>query len=192
MGAGQGAAAVEADSARDERGDRRCVRLRAYVAQPSGVTSEVVISDLSYEGCGVESPVELAPGEPVKLSVVGRGAIEAHVRWYCDGKAGLVFDPEKPKQYWPRRSQRIALEAQVSLRRLGQKPYWVRVTDLSSEGCKVDLIQRPDLEEQMVVKFDGLEPLEAEVCWVVGFSAGLRFEKAIHPAVFDLLIQRLR
>jgi hypothetical protein len=39
---------------------------------------------------------------------------------------------------------------------------------------------------------DGLEALDAEVCWVDGHVAGLRFERTIHPAVFDLLLQRLR
>jgi hypothetical protein len=43
----------------------------------------------------------------------------------------------------------------------------------------------------MLLKFDGLEALEAEVCWVDGFVAGLQFDKPIHPAVFDLLLERL-
>lgn len=192
MGAGHSAAAVESEGARPERGERRPVRLHAYVARAGGQTTEILMLDLSYEGCGIETPVELAPGEPVKLSVVGRGAIAAHVRWYCDGKAGLVFDPEKPKQHWPRRSERISLEAEVSLRRLGHKAYPIRVTDLSPDGCKVALVQRPSIEERMLLKFDGLEALDAEVCWVEGFNAGLRFDKPMHPAVFELLIERLR
>ena len=36
-----------------------------------------------------------------------------------------------------------------------------------------------------------LEALDSEVCWMEGFTAGLRFEKSIHPAVFDLLLERL-
>jgi PilZ domain len=192
MGAGQGSAAVKLDSERLDRGERRPVRLRAYIARAGGATSEILMLDLSYEGCGIETSVELRPGEAIKLSVVGRGAIGAHVRWYCDGKAGLVFDPEKPKQHWPRRSERTSTAAEVSLRRLGQVAHRVRVTDLSPEGCKVELIQRPDVEERMLIKFEGLEALEAEVCWVERFRAGLRFEKPMHPAVFDLLLQRLR
>jgi PilZ domain len=192
MGAGQGSAAVKLDSERLDRGERRPVRLRAYIARAGGATSEILMLDLSYEGCGIETSVELRPGEAIKLSVVGRGAIGAHVRWYCDGKAGLVFDPEKPKQHWPRRSERTSTAAEVSLRRLGQVAHRVRVTDLSPEGCKVELIQRPDVEERMLIKFEGLEALEAEVCWVERSRAGLRFEKPMHPAVFDLLLQRLR
>jgi hypothetical protein len=176
---------------RAERGERRPVRLSAYIARAGGATYEVVMLDLAYEGCGIETPVELKPGEAIKLSVVGRGTIAAHVRWSCDGRAGLVFDPEKPKQHWPRRSERIALEGQVALRRLGHQPCSIRVTDLSPQGCKVALVQRPSVGERMLIKFDGLEALEAEICWVEGFVAGLQFDKPMHPAVFDLLIERL-
>lgn len=192
MGVGRGSAAVTLEGDRADRGERRQVRLRAYIVRPGGQTFEIVILDLSYEGCGIETAVELRPGEAVKLSVIGRGAIGARVRWYCDGKAGIVFDPEKPKEHWPRRSERIALTAEVTLRRLGQHPCTVRVSDLSPEGCKVDLVQRPTAGERMLIKFDGLEALEAEICWVEGFVAGLQFDKPIHPAVFDLLIERLK
>jgi hypothetical protein len=182
---------VKLDGERLERGERRPVKLRAYIARAAGETFEILMLDLAYEGCGIETPVELRPGEPVKLSVVGRGAIGAHVRWYCDRKAGLVFDPEKPKQHWPRRSERVSLTADVSLRRIGHQACAVRASDLSPEGCKVELIQRPDVEERLLIKFDGLEAMEAEVCWVAGPAAGLRFAKPMHPAVFDLLLQRL-
>jgi len=193
MGARRGSAAAKVENERIARSERRrSVRLRAYIARPDGTTSEILMLDLSYEGCGIETTMELKPGEPIKLSVVGRGAIGTHVRWYCDGRAGLVFDPEEPKEQWPRRSERIALTAQVLLRRLGQPPYQVRVTDLSPEGCKVELVQRPDVEEHMLIKFAGLEALDAEVCWVEGFAAGLRFQKPMHRAVFDLLLARLK
>ena len=140
------------------------------------------------------TPVELEAGEAIKLSVLCRGAIDAHVRWYKDGRAGLVFAPEKAKEkkHWPRRSERTALTADVSLRRLGQNNYSVRVNDMSPEGCKVELVERPRIGEHLLIKFDGLEVLEGEVCWIEGYVAGLRFEKGIHPAVFDLLVQRIR
>ena len=108
--------------------------------------------------------------------------------------AGLVFDPQKPseKTQKPRRSSRTALSADVSLRRLGQNSYRVKVADLSPEGCKVDLVERPRIGEHMLLKFEGLEVLDAETCWIEGYVAGLRFEKPIHSAVFDLLLQRLK
>jgi hypothetical protein len=194
MGAELNPAAMKIDSNPVERRERRPVRLRALAIRGDNSTAEIYLLDLSYEGCGIETPVELERGEPIKLSVLHRGVIDAHVRWYRNGRAGLVFDPQEPsdKKQQPRRSSRTVLSADVSLRRLGQNSYRVKVTDLSPEGCKVDLVERPRIGEHMLLKFEGLEVLDAETCWVEGYVAGLRFEKPIHVAVFDLLLQRLK
>lgn len=87
-----------------------------------------------------------------------------------------------------RRSERIVLDAGVSLRRPGQLGYRVKIFDASLHGCRIEFVERPRLDEQLWVKFDGLQPLEAEVCWVDGFTAGVNFVQPIHPAVFDRLI----
>jgi hypothetical protein len=91
----------------------------------------------------------------------------------------------------PRQSARIDLTAKVILRRPGRSIYWVRVFDASPHGCKLELVDRPNLGEHLFVKFEGMEPLEAHVCWVTGFTAGVEFENSIHPAVFDELIKKL-
>jgi hypothetical protein len=153
-----------------------------------------MVLDLSDEGCGVESPTALTPGEPLKLSVLRRGATACEVPWYAHGKAGLIFEPaaESEEQQQPRKTDRIAIEAEVAMRRIGNCNYRVRLFDASPDGCKVKLVERPRIGEHVLVKMPGLETLEAEVCWVEGFTAGLRFGKPIHPAVFDLLVERLR
>lgn len=94
-------------------------------------------------------------------------------------------------QPFERRSERVALNASVSLRRSGQLNYRVRIFDASLHGCCVEFIERPNLDEQLWVKFDGLQPLQAEVCWVQGFLVGVNFEQPIHPAVFDCLVSGL-
>jgi len=177
-----------------DRNERKPVKLRGVAVRRGGSSVDVVLLDLSYEGCGIETPLELEPGEAIKLSILCRPAIDAVVRWYEKGRAGLVFGAEDPqeKAYLTRRSVRVALGGQVTLRRLGQNSYRVRVNDLSPEGCKVDLVERPRVGEHMLIKFDGLEALDAEVCWVDGFVAGLRFQKPIHGSVFDILLERLK
>jgi hypothetical protein len=192
MGAEPNPATMKTDETPAERRERRPVSLRALAFRPDGSSTEICLLDLSYEGCGIETPVEFEAGEAIKLSVLRRGAIDAHVRWCKDGRAGLVFAPQKGKEIQsPRKSERTSLSADVSLRRLGQNSYRVRVTDMSPEGCKVELVERPRIEEHMLIKFDGLEVLDGEVCWIEGYVAGLRFENPIHPAVFDLLLKRL-
>lgn len=194
MGAEPDPATMKQDSRPADRQPRKPVKLRGVAIRHDGSSVDVVLLDLSYEGCGIETPLELEPGEAIKLSILCRPAIDAHVRWYRKGRAGLVFGAEDPeeKAYLSRCSPRIALSGQVSLRRLGQSSYQVRVNDLSPEGCKVDLVERPRIGEHLHLKFEGLQVLEAEVCWVEGFVAGLRFQTPIHASVFDLLLERLK
>lgn len=91
----------------------------------------------------------------------------------------------------PRKSARVGLTAEVTLRRAGKSVYRVRVFDASPQGCKLEFIERPDLDEFLFVKFEGMELLEARVCWIDGFAAGVEFQKPIHPAVFEMLIAKL-
>lgn len=177
-----------------DRTERRPVSLSGHALLEDGTTAKIQVLDLSYDGCGIETPATLMSGESIKISVLRRGVIDAEVRWCADGKAGLVFKSQQApaKPYWPRRKPRVALSAEVSIRRLGRGKYRVRVFDASPDGCKVELGELPRAQEHVFIKFDGLEQLEAEVCWVEDHCAGLRFEKPIHPAVFDLMIEKLR
>ena len=93
---------------------------------------------------------------------------------------------------WPRKSSRVSLDAEVTLRRPGKSTFRVRVFDASPHGCKVEFVERPMLDERAWIKFEGLESLEALVCWVEGSATGVRFKKPIHPAVFDRLMTSLK
>ena len=182
------------DSAPADRSERRPVRLRGYAILADGSHHPIAVIDLSYEGCGIETDAPVEPGQSLKLSVLSRGAIDAVVRWRTNGKAGLAFTPltTKAKTYRPRRNERTELAADVCLRRIGKSTFRVTVADASADGCRVELVERPSEGELVLVKFDGLEPLEAEVCWVENFAAGLRYVRPMHPAVFDLLVERLK
>lgn len=63
-----------------------------------------------------------------------------------------------------RRSERVALNASVFLRRSAQLNYQVRIFDASLHGCRVEFVEWPNVNEQIWVKFGGLQPLEADVC----------------------------
>ena len=175
---------------------RRPVALQARARRSDGSLVSAVVTDLSFEGCGLQSGSALEAGEAVQLSVQNRGAIEAIVRWVSGSRAGLLFRPDQEPATGPakreRREQRISLEGEVVLRRAGKINFRVRLFDVSAEGCKAEFVERPDLHEQLWVKFDAMEAIEASVCWIAGAKVGLRFLRPLHPAVFDLLIGRLR
>ena len=174
------------------RTDRPAVELCAYVVRAGDQIVDVRVMDLTCDGCRVETVEPLTVGEEVKLSVLGRGAVSATVRWYKGRKAGLLFkiDPDRSDDC-SRATQRTPIGADVSLRRQGRVGYRVRVIDASSAGCKCEFVERPSIGERLWIKFDGLEALEAKVCWVEGFSCGLLFVTQIHAAVFEMLLQRV-
>lgn len=177
----------------DQRQERRSVSMQGHLVRAGGVTQVITMTDLNYGGCGIMVPVELAPGEEVKVSVLGRGSIAAEVCWYADGRAGLVFEPvaQETKEQIERQAVRLEVPGDVALRMPGHNNYHVRILDLSTDGCRVELVERPSVGDLMMVKFEGLEVMDAEVCWVEGFVAGLKFDRPIHPAVLDLLVERL-
>ena len=97
----------------------------------------------------------------------------------------------KPRAQAPRRSARVKIAAQVKLRRRGSHNFLVHAFDLSPEGCKLEFLERPELDEMVWVKFEGLEPLQASVCWLEGLCVGVEFTRPIHSAVYRLLVDRL-
>lgn len=71
---------------------RRPVELRGY-ALAEGLDVDVKVSDLSYDGCQIRSEHEFGIGDRFELRIIGRGGIDAEVRWVADECAGLRFDP---------------------------------------------------------------------------------------------------
>ena len=100
----------------------------------------------------------------------------------CDDDAGQQ----------PRCFQRLGVNGEVTMRRAAKLAFRVRIYDLSPEGCKAEFVDRPEIAEQLWVKFDGIEALEASVRWVAGAKTGLKFARPIYPAVFDALAAKLR
>ena len=167
--------------------------MQGHIASANGTTAEAVVLDLSYDGCGIETPMVLSAGQTITLSVTRRGAILADVRWCEGGRAGLVFRNDAAAGgRQPRSDERVSLKFEANMRRIGMGNYRVEVWDLSPQGCKVGLVERPRVGEHVLLKFDVINSIDAEVCWVHDYAAGLRFERPIHAAVFDLMMRRLR
>lgn len=185
---------ADVDSQPLHRRERRPVTLTAFAGRADGTAVEMTIVDLSFDGCGVICTTNLLPGERLQLSVAGRGTAAALVRWVDGARAGLTFesvDVSEVASKKPRRHERVSVEGEVTMRRVGKLSFRVHIYDLSPDGCKAEFVERPQLDEQLWIKFDGLEALEARVRWLSGAKAGLRFVRALHPAVFDLIVTRL-
>jgi hypothetical protein len=176
------------------RRERRPVTLAGYATREDGALVELTVVDLSYDGCGVICTNRLTAGERLSLSVLQRGSTPVTVRWADGARAGLSFAPAAPGDEpirQPRRHERVSVEGEVVMGRAGKNNYRVHIYDLTPEGCRAEFVERPELHEKLWIKFDGLEPLGADVRWLSGPKAGLKFMRSFHPAVFDLLIARL-
>jgi len=89
-----------------------------------------------------------------------------------------------------RTSRRVSVEAEFTVRKVGGFGFHLRALNASADGCRVELVEMVDAGERVVVRLPALEPLGADVAWSNGASAGLHFQRPLHPAVFDQLIDR--
>ena len=136
------------DTGLPERAERRPVAFHAHLVVGGGMTLDVRVLDLSYDGCQIEVPKAIFAGDEVQLSVAGRGVIHATVRWCKDGRAGLKFaDEAQPKAKVDRNTDRHAAGMEAQLRRIGRLTYSVELRDLSPDGCMIDLVERPAIGE---------------------------------------------
>lgn len=79
----------------------------------------------------------------------------------------------------------------MAVKKLGGFGFQLQALNVSAGGCRVELIEMVNSGEPVIVRLPALEPLGAEVAWVQGANAGLRFQRPLHPAVFDQLMDRL-
>jgi hypothetical protein len=177
------------------RDERHPVDMRGLATLEDGRTMAVLLVNLSYDGCAVESAVPLTEGSALLLTTCG-GSIEAQVRWVSGRTAGLRFHGERSGRIQktpgliPRESARVAVELTAKLKRFGRTGNVVPVSDISITGRKAEFADRPQVGETVTLRFDGLDSIEANVRWVGGRDCGLDFSSPIHPAILELLLQR--
>ena len=86
---------------------------------------------------------------------------------------------------------RSDVAGEISVRRVGSFGFEVPVRNVSAAGCSVGLVEPVAINDRVIARLPGLEPLAAKVIWADPHCAGLQFERPIHPAVFELLLERL-
>lgn len=119
--------------------------------------------------------------------------VQAHVRRLFPSSVPAAPAPQLPNSGEPdarRCSRRVAVTGQISVRKSGCLSFQLPTLDLSAEGCRVELVEAVDAGERVIVRLPALEPIGADVAWVHGIHAGVRFHRPLHPAVFDQLLGR--
>jgi hypothetical protein len=121
--------------------------------------------------------------------------ISPRVQAYLSGQPAPIAASEgagdAPDGTERRRSGRVALDSNVLMRRLGSFNFEVALHDVSTGGCRVQLLEPSVVGDPVIARFPQLEPLGSRVCWAEGTTTGVQFLTSIHPAVFDSLLTRL-
>lgn len=73
------------------RKDRDEVAIDAVVHRDDGSRKMVTLSNLSPDGCRIESDTDFRIGEHLKIAIPSRGQLKAQVRWALPGSAGARF-----------------------------------------------------------------------------------------------------
>lgn len=73
------------------RKDRNEVNVEALVLRDDGARVAVKLTNLSAEGCRLETPELFRIGEHVSIAVARVGNVRAQVRWALPGSAGTQF-----------------------------------------------------------------------------------------------------
>ena len=105
------------------------------------------------------------------------------------GKRCDVENPQSPARRGNAREP--AGTATIRLRRLGRPDAHLHLHDISTNGFQVVLGEAMQIKDHVVTRLPGLEPIGATVAWTSEGRAGLRFDRPLHPAVFELLLTRL-
>ena len=105
---------------------------------------------------------------------------------------GSAMTDKTPRTPQPRTSERVSLEAEVVIRRTGTSSQQVKIGDLSKEGYSFEFVLAPRVDDRVWLRMPPLESIAGSVRWVDGLMAGVQFDRSLHPAIFDLLLQRMR
>ena len=105
--------------------------------------------------------------------------------------AAVVEVTAAPSGEERRRFDRVALHSELAIRRVGGFSFQVAIKNISSAGCRIEMVEPCEAGDCMITRLPQLEPLGSRVCWSEGMAAGIEFLTVIHPAVLSNVLGRL-
>jgi hypothetical protein len=125
-----------------------------------------------------------------------QNSLSPQVEAYLKGEPTMIVTDTRPNEDGSelderRANARVAMNDEVVVRRLGGFNFEVALRDLSSGGCRVEMLEPAEAGDSAVARLPKLEPLGARVRWAEGTTTGLQFHTTIHPAVFEQLLTRM-
>ena len=74
-----------------KRAPRVDTRFQTRLTDSDGTVIDVVVIDISREGCRLETDGSLRIGEHVRIEVPKHGSFAAQIRWALGNEAGAIF-----------------------------------------------------------------------------------------------------
>lgn len=89
-----------------------------------------------------------------------------------------------------RKAERVPIELGAGLRQRGGAGITVQIVDLSTEGFRAQTHLVLSHGADVWLRLPGLEAIHAKVMWTKGAFIGCAFERALHPAVLDMIVSK--
>lgn len=83
------------------------------------------------------------------------------------------------------RDRRYAVKVEGKTEHRDGQVQAVQVTNLSANGCRFEAARPFGDYAFLTLSFGKAETLEAQVCWRIGETHGVRFARPLHPALLD-------
>lgn len=116
--------------------------------------------------------------------------------WNPDGLSFADFSAELTTHAVPqqqcRKAERKAVELDAALRQRGASGISVQILDLSTTGFRAATHLELEKGTDVWLRLPRLEPCHAKVVWSASNIVGCAFERPLHPAVLQMIVDTAR
>ena len=89
-----------------------------------------------------------------------------------------------------RLAERREVMISVKVRRPGETWFTSTIADMSVSGFRLQSFMKLSVGAELWIMLPGFEGRRARVLWVRAHESGCAFERPLHPAIFDHIVQR--
>ncbi len=169
--------------------ERHLTILRVGALLVDGARELCLIRNISAGGLMAHVYCTLRPDQRVAVELKTNQQISGIVRWVQDSNCGIAFDepidvaellanPPVLPNGWRPRMPRVEIDRMATVR-VGARPCFVHVRDISQGGIKVETDQPLEPGRDVMVTLDGFRPVPGMVRWQSEAHCGISFNQPI-------------
>jgi hypothetical protein len=101
----------------------------------------------------------------------------------------MVADRQLDYDRKTRAAERRHVQIAVKVRRPGESWFTSRITDVSTSGFRLQSFMKLTVGADIWIMLPGFEGRRARVTWTRAHESGCAFERPLHPAILDHIVQ---